>query len=85
MDSRDEIACGSCILKEKCTINQDDCFTRRQRWKAVTLAYILPFVFLAGAIVAVSFITNNEYIIGGVALGTLVVYYGLLYIKKPKI
>jgi len=78
-------ACGGCALKSHCSIVEDDRFTRRQRWKALSLGYIVPFVLLAGVIAATDCLTDNEYIIGGAALATVAVYYLILFIQKPKI
>ncbi len=64
---------------------EDDRYTRAQRWKALLLAYILPFVLLAGVIVLADWLTDNEYIIGGAALATVAVYYLVLFAVKPKV
>ena len=63
----------------------DSRYSRAQRWKAVVIAYIVPFVLLAGVIVGADWLTDDEYVIGGAALGTLVVYYLILFFIKPKI
>lgn len=81
---KNESACGCCAFKERCTVD-DSRYSRGQRWKAVTIAYILPFVLLAGVIVGADWLTDDEYIIGGAALGVLVVYYLILFFIKPKI
>lgn len=78
-------ACGGCALKSHCRIVEDDRFTRRQRWKALGLGYLVPFVLLAGVIVVADWLTDNEYIIGGAALVTVAVYYLILFFQKPKI
>ncbi len=78
-------ACRGCALSDHCKVVEDDRYSRAQRWKAITLAYILPFVLLAVAIVVTDMLTDNEYIIGGVALGTVAVYYLVLFGIKPKV
>jgi len=80
-----EEACVSCALKERCVQTVEDCFTRRQRWKALLLGYILPFVVLAGGIVVMSALHWDEMLIGGVALGVVAVYYLVLWLCKPKV
>ena len=78
-------ACRGCALSDHCKVVEDDRYTRAQRWKALSLAYILPFVLLAGVIVLADWLTDNEYIIGGAALGTVAVYYLVLFAVKPKV
>lgn len=78
-------ACHGCALSNRCKVVEDDRYSRRQRWKALFLAYILPFVLLAGVIVTADWLTDNEYIIGGVALGTVALYYLVLFAIKPKV
>jgi len=80
-----EEACVACALKDKCMQNIDDCFTRRQHWKALLLGYILPFVVLAGGIIGMSLLQWDEMVIGGVALGFVAIYYFILWLCKPKI
>ena len=78
-------ACRGCALSEHCKVVEDDRYSRGQRWKAITLAYILPFVLLAGVIVVADCLTDNEYIIGGAALATVAIYYLVLFALKPKV
>ena len=78
-------ACGGCIMRERCTVQDETKYSCRQRWKALFIAYILPFVLLAGAIVVTDRLTDNEYLIGGVALGIVALYYLILFINKPKV
>jgi len=80
-----EEACVACALKDRCVQTVEDCFTRRQRWKALLLGYILPFVILAGGIVVMSGLEMDEMVIGGVALGFVAVYYFVLWLCKPKV
>ena len=42
-------------------------------------------MLLAGAIVVTDRLTDNEYLIGGVALGIVALYYLILFINKPKV
>ena len=78
-------ACGGCVLRDRCKVVEDDRYTRRQRWKALLLAYILPFVLLAMVIAVTDWLTDNEYVIGGSALGVVAVYYLVLFMVKPKV
>jgi len=80
-----EESCVACALKDRCMQTADDCFTRRQRWKALLLGYILPFVWLAGGIVVMSVMGLDEMVIGMVALAAVVVYYFVLWLLKPKV
>lgn len=84
-ENKTEEACIACALKDKCLQTAEDCCTRRQRWKALLLGYILPFVVLAGSIVVMSIIGLDELILGGIALGVVAVYYFVLWLCKPKI
>ena len=78
-------ACGACLLRARCTAVSDNKYSCRQRWKALFLGYILPFIFLAAAIVLTDLLSDNEALIGGVALGVVALYYLILFAKKPKI
>jgi len=83
--SKTEEACLACALKDRCLQTAEDCFTRRQRWKAVLLGYILPFLVLAGGIVTMSMMQLDEMLMGGIALTFVAVYYFVLWLCKPKI
>jgi hypothetical protein len=78
-------SCGACALRENCTMPENDHYTRSQRWKALALAYIVPFVLLAGVIAVTDAFTDNEYIIGRAALATVAAYYLVLFLAKPTI
>jgi len=80
-----EEACVACALKDKCLQTAEDCFTRRQRWKALALGFMLPFVVLAGGIVVMSCFQMDEMVMGGAALGFVALYYFVLWLCKPKI
>jgi len=84
-DKKVEEACVACALKDKCLQAAEDCFSRCQRWKALLLGYILPFVVLAGSIVVMSIVNMDELVLGGIALGIVAVYYFVLWLCKPKI
>ncbi len=51
-------------------------------WKAVVLAYFLPFVILMTVLVAAVDITGSEMAGGLAALGILIPYYWMLYILR---
>jgi hypothetical protein len=77
-------ACSCCAFKERCAID-DNRYSRAQRWKAVAIAYIVPFVLLACTIVVADAFTDDEYLIGGLALGVLIIYYLILFWAKPEV
>ncbi|MCQ2310491.1 MAG: SoxR reducing system RseC family protein [Paludibacteraceae bacterium] len=77
--------CMSCSLKNQCRQTEESCYTQKQQWKALTLGYILPFVVLAGSVIGLSAVHINEWIICGVALGLVALYYLVLWACKPKI
>ena len=78
-------ACSGCALKSHCTIMDDGRYSRRQRWKALLIAYIIPFILLAGVIAGADALTDNEYIIGGAALAVVAIYYLILFFRKPEV
>ena len=78
-------SCGGCALRDHCKLPENDNYTRAQRWKALALGYIVPFVLLAGTIAVTDALSDNEYLIGGVALATVAVYYLVLFGIKPKV
>lgn len=84
-ENKVEEMCVACALKDRCLQTAEDCFTRRQRWKALLLGYILPFIVLAGTIVIMSLFQMSEMMTGGIALAIVAVYYFVLWICKPKI
>ena len=48
-------------------------------WKAVLLAYILPFIVMMSVIAALDLLTHwDEAIVGGIALGAIALYYLVL-------
>ncbi len=78
-------ACIGCALKDRCLTNEDTGISRGQRWKAIVIAYLIPFVILVSVLVVVSQVMHNEYAAGGLGLGAVGVYYLVLFFKKPKI
>ena len=78
-------SCGGCALRAHCTLPENDKYSRKQRWKALSLGYIVPFVLLAGVIAITDALSDNEYLIGGVALATVAAYYLIMFFIKPKI
>lgn len=51
----------------------------RLAWKAVLLAYILPFVVMMTTIAVLDILTGwDEAIVGGIALGSIALYYLVL-------
>ena len=88
-------ACRGCALSDHCQVVEDDRFTRRQRWPTDNLTSPImsilaairakPFILLAGVIVLTDWLTDNEYIIGGAALGVVALYYLVLFAVKPKV
>ena len=72
-------------MRSKCKIVEDDRYTRAQRWKALLLGYIVPFVLLAGVIAVTDALSDNEYLIGGLALASVAAYYLIMFFIKPKI
>ncbi len=57
--------------------------SKKMGWKAVLLAYILPFVVLAGTLAVLDLSTANEALAGTVALCVTGVYYLVLGLFKP--
>jgi len=55
----------------------------RLAWKAVLLAYILPFIVMIGVITALDFMTNwSEAVVGSLSLCGIALYYiGLSFFK----
>lgn len=78
-------ACVACALKDRCVQTVDECFTRRQRWKALLLGYILPFLVLSVGIIVMSLLHWDEMLIGGISLAIVGIYYVVLWLCKPKI
>ena len=79
-------ACGGCALRDRCVTTEDNCeYTQAQRWKAIGLAYIIPFVILCICVLIGELAWQNDYWAGLLALGCVALYYLALYFKKPKI
>lgn len=57
--------------------------TEKLGWKAVLLAYIMPFVVMVGIIAILNIYIQDETLIGTLALGGVAVYYiGLAFFRK---
>lgn len=84
-EKKDTVACIGCTMKDRCLTNEDNNVTRAQRWKAILIGYILPFIVLMADILIIGLWTKDEYIIGGTALAAIGIYYLMLYLKKPKV
>ncbi len=54
-------------------------------WKAVLLAYFLPFVLLIIAVVIGGLYTKNEAWIGLIGIGTVMLYYAGLYAFRKRV
>ncbi|MCQ2341947.1 MAG: SoxR reducing system RseC family protein [Paludibacteraceae bacterium] len=80
-----EESCHSCALKTVCKQTEEDCFTRGQRWKAITLAYLVPLVLVIGLIAIGSFFKRSEFEMAIKAILGVALYYFILWLTKPKI
>lgn len=78
-------SCGSCGLKSLCKQTEEGCYTRGQRWKAITLAYLVPLVLIIGVIALGSYFKRSEFEMAIKAILGVAVYYFVLWISKPKI
>lgn len=54
-------------------------------FKALFLGYILPFILLMTALVSIYATTNNEGLAGLVAVGLMIPYYFILWLRRDKI
>ena len=63
--------------------NVEVTLSRKMGWKAVLLAYILPFIVLAGTLTILDLSTANEALAGIIALCATGVYYIILSLFKP--
>ena len=59
--------------------------SRRMAWKAVVLAYVLPFVILIGVAVILSFFVESEAVIGLTAIAALVPYFVILRLFSSRL
>jgi sigma-E factor negative regulatory protein RseC len=53
--------------------------------KALVLGFVMPFLLVIGVLVAVLFLTNNEGVAALAALGSLLPYYFLLWLRRDSI
>jgi len=59
---------------------------QRLAWKAVLLAYLMPFLVMLGVIVALDFITDwSEAVVGTLALCAIALYYIVLSFFKHRL
>ena len=59
---------------------------QRLAWKAVLLAYLMPFIVMLGVIVALDFITDwSEAVVGTLALCAIALYYIVLGFFKHRL
>ena len=57
--------------------------SEKNGFKAVALAYVLPFVCLVGLMFGLSYFTRNELLMGGAALGGVALYFtALAFLRK---
>lgn len=54
-------------------------------FRALFLGYMLPFIILMTALISIYATTNNEGLAGLVAVGLMIPYYFILWMKKDKI
>ena len=57
----------------------------RMGWKAVVLAFVVPFVLLFSVIVVLSVVGMNEGVSALIAIGALVPYYILLWVLRSRL
>ena len=80
------IACGSCLVRNTCqTVCNESQVPTKTRWKAITIAYIVPFVLLIAAVILVEWLGYSEELAGGAAIVVVGVYYGLLWLVRKSI
>lgn len=77
--------CRSCTFAERCHQVPEDCFTSRQRWKAVALAFALPFFIILGGVIGLNALRYSEMVIGISVLIFVAIYYFILWLCKPKV
>lgn len=78
------MSCGSCLMRESC---QTECeqVSASSRWKALLLSYILPFILMLSGMIIAQSIGWSDAAIGGVAIGIIGVYYGVLWLVRKQI
>ncbi len=54
-------------------------------WKAVLLAYIMPFVVMLAVIAGLEWVLDSEAVIGSIALGAVAVYYIVLSFFRKRL
>ena len=53
--------------------------------KAVVLAYIVPLFILVILVVSLSYTSMHELSIGAIALGGILLWYGVLYLRRDSL
>ena len=53
--------------------------------KALVLGFVMPFLLVIGVLVVVLFLTNNEGVAALAALGSLLPYYFLIWLRRDSI
>ncbi len=59
--------------------------TERLGWKAVLLAYIMPFVVMMLVIALLGLWSSNEVLVGTLSLGAVAIYYFILSFFRSKL
>ncbi len=59
--------------------------TERLGWKAVLLAYIMPFVVMMLVIALLGLWLSNEVLVGTLSLGAVAIYYFILSFFRSKL
>lgn len=59
--------------------------SEKNGFKAVALAYVLPFVCLVGLMFGLSYFTQNELLIGVAALGGVALYFFILAFLRKRL
>lgn len=86
-ESQDKKWTVDCPEADTFTVGETACLQIQETigLKAVGWAYALPAMTLIGIIVGLSFITDNELIIGLSALGGVILYIGLLRLFRNRL
>lgn len=77
--------CASCQMREACQTLGETSIPRKQSWKAVAIAYILPFILLIGVVLTLNGVLDNEPLVGTIALCTVGIYYIILHLCRKHI
>lgn len=77
--------CAACQMREVCQSPEARDIPRKQSWKAVVMAYVVPFVVLIGVVIGLGGTLDNEPLVGTIALCSVGVYYIVLHIFRQPI